>query len=105
MTTLTVSTTMMDCPHVTDDFKRIFEVNTYGPFYLSRALARSWLSLPISVDGAATDVASLKDVQLNKQLLIVSSISAHVAMYPQRQTAYNASKAAVTMMTKVRGRS
>ncbi|ODO05045.1 hypothetical protein I350_05658 [Cryptococcus amylolentus CBS 6273] len=65
------------------DIQSIFAVNTYHPYYLSRALVRSWLHLPIP-----------------KQILFISSISALVAMNPQRQTAYNASKGAVTMMAK-----
>ncbi|WOO80326.1 Sorbose reductase SOU1 [Vanrija pseudolonga] len=84
-----------------DDFKRLFEVNTYGPYYLSRALVRSWLDLPIGVDPSAAqpDIKSITR-KLGKQILIVSSISGLVAMSPQRQAAYNASKAAVTMLSK-----
>jgi NAD(P)-dependent dehydrogenase (short-subunit alcohol dehydrogenase family) len=36
-----------------------------------------------------------------KQVLFVSSISGLVAMSPQNQSAYNGSKAALTMMAKV----
>ncbi|RSH82863.1 hypothetical protein EHS25_005853 [Saitozyma podzolica] len=89
------------------DFQRLFDVNVSGPFYLSRALVRSWLSLPIPVDGTGTssslDITSLKGdkaVNLGKQILFVSSISGLVAMTPQRQAAYNASKGAVTMLSK-----
>lgn len=87
--------------HTPDDFKRLFEVNTFGPYYLSRALVRSWLDLPIGVDPSAAqpDIKSI-DRKLGKQILIVSSISGLVAMSPQRQAAYNASKAAVTMLSK-----
>ncbi|XAO27014.1 hypothetical protein I312_105855 [Cryptococcus bacillisporus CA1280] len=42
----------------------------------------------------------MRNVDLKKQILFVSSISAHVAMSPQRQSAYNASKGAVTMLAK-----
>ncbi|RSH76785.1 uncharacterized protein EHS24_005363 [Apiotrichum porosum] len=84
-----------------DDFRRLFEVNTYGPYYLSRALVRSWLDLPISVDPdvSQVDIKSINKT-LGKQILVVSSISGLVAMSPQRQAAYNASKAAVTMLSK-----
>lgn len=84
-----------------DDFRRLFEVNTYGPYYLSRALVRSWLDLPISVDPDVSQV-DIKGINktLSKQILVVSSISGLVAMSPQRQAAYNASKAAVTMLSK-----
>ncbi|WVQ80309.1 hypothetical protein IAT38_002414 [Cryptococcus sp. DSM 104549] len=87
-----------------DDLANIFGVNTFGPFYLARSLVRSWLDLPISLSSpgasSGTDVSQLKGVNLGKQILFVSSISALVAMSPQRQTAYNASKGAVTMMAK-----
>ncbi|OXM75559.1 cytoplasmic protein [Cryptococcus neoformans Bt63] len=85
-----------------EDFQSIFAVNTFGPYYLSRALVRSWLGLPVSVSSVSDpiDVANAKNVNLKKQILFVSSISALVAMNPQRQTAYNASKGAVTMLAK-----
>lgn len=90
--------------NVSEDFQSIFAVNTFGPYYLSRALVRSWLGLPVSVNSVSDpiDVANAKNVNLKKQILFVSSISALVAMNPQRQTAYNASKGAVTMLAKVR---
>lgn len=90
--------------NVSEDFQSIFAVNTFGPYYLSRALVRSWLGLPVSVSSVSDpiDVANAKNVNLKKQILFVSSISALVAMNPQRQTAYNASKGAVTMLAKVR---
>jgi len=82
-----------------EDFKRIFDVNTFGPFYLARALTRSWMSLPISADKSASSTDSPKN--LAKQIFFVSSVSGIVAMTPQKQTAYNASKAALTMLAKV----
>ncbi|ODN73132.1 hypothetical protein L202_07698 [Cryptococcus amylolentus CBS 6039] len=92
------------------DIQNIFAVNTYHPYYLSRALVRSWLHLPIPVSSSSSDssspskedldIPSIKGLNLKKQILFVSSISALVAMNPQRQTAYNASKGAVTMMAK-----
>jgi NAD(P)-dependent dehydrogenase (short-subunit alcohol dehydrogenase family) len=81
-----------------DEFRRIFEVNTFGGYYLARALARSWLGEEIPVGSSTTGRPEAR--QLGKQILFVSSISAIVAMSPQRQMAYNASKAAVTMMAK-----
>lgn len=84
------------------EFERIFAVNTFGPYYFARALMRAWLGLPIPVgsggDSDADEVRAPR--QLGKQLLFVSSISALVAMSPQKQAAYNASKAAVTMLCK-----
>lgn len=86
-----------------DDIKNMFEVNTIGPFYLARALVRSWLSLSIDVSAPSDsiDVVNMKGANLGKQLLFVSSVSGMAAMTPQRQTAYNASKGALTMMAKV----
>ena len=88
---------------MSDDFKSIFEINTFGAFYLARALFRSWLSLPIDVGAPSTtlDVQGMKGINLNKQILFVSSISSMLAMTPQRQAAYNASKGAMTMLSKV----
>jgi NAD(P)-dependent dehydrogenase (short-subunit alcohol dehydrogenase family) len=83
--------------------QNIFNINTYGPYYVSRALVRSWLGLPTAVAGP-TEVSVSDDApprKLNKQILFVSSISALVAMYPQHQSAYNASKAGLTMFGKV----
>lgn len=84
-----------------DEFRRVFEVNTFGSYYFARALARSWLDLPIAVDGNVTGEPTVQS-KLGKQILFISSISAHIAMTPQRQTAYNASKGAVSMVSKVK---
>lgn len=83
-----------------DEFKHIFDVNTFGPYYLARALVRSWLGLPVGLDpsAASSDISAPR--KLGKQILFVSSISALVAMAPQKQAAYNASKGAVTMLAK-----
>lgn len=81
-----------------EDFKHIYDVNTFGPFYLARALVRSWRSLPITVDGAKPSGST--PTNLNKQIFFVSSVSGLVAMTPQKQTAYNSSKAALTMLAK-----
>ncbi|WVQ91974.1 hypothetical protein IAS59_005782 [Cryptococcus gattii] len=72
-----------------EDFQSIFAVNTFGSYYLSRALIRSWLGLPVSANSASDpiDIASMRNVDLKKQILFVSSISALVAMSPQRQSA------------------
>lgn len=87
------------------DMQNIFAVNAFGPYYLSRALMRSWLDLPVSLSGGAGGNVDIRKVPTNalkgKQLLFVSSISALVAMNPQHQSAYNASKGAVTMFSKV----
>ena len=88
------------------ELQNIFAVNAFGPIYTARALVRSWLGLPISVDTgnytALTDIKEKGRVLQGKQVLFVSSISGLVAMSPQNQAAYNGSKAALTMMAKVR---
>lgn len=90
-----------------DQFDSIFRTNTTGPYYLSRALMRSWLGLPISLSSSSSEVnitaddGQLKKNLKGKQILFVSSISGLVAMTPQYQAAYNASKAGVTMLAKV----
>jgi NAD(P)-dependent dehydrogenase (short-subunit alcohol dehydrogenase family) len=81
----------------------MFAVNTLGPFYFSRAVVRSWLDLPVAVSGGGqVDVTKIKNAKLDKQILFISSISGLVAMSPQRQAAYNASKGGLTMLAKVR---
>lgn len=55
----------------------IFAVNTFGSYYLSRALIRSWLGLHLSVNSASDDpidIASMRNIDLKKQILFVSSI-------------------------------
>lgn len=54
----------------------IFAVNTFGSHYLSRALIRSWLGLHLSVNSASDpiDIASMRNIDLKKQILFVSSI-------------------------------
>ncbi|KAH8084210.1 hypothetical protein HD553DRAFT_43800 [Filobasidium floriforme] len=93
--------------HMTDNqFDSIFRTNTTGPYYLSRALMRSWLGLPISLSSSSSEVSLTADDGQpkknlkGKQILFVSSISGLVAMTPQYQAAYNASKAGVTMLAK-----
>jgi sorbose reductase len=70
---------------------------------------RSWLDLPLSPsspgakdeqDLTSDDGRPKKDLR-GKQILFISSISGLVAMSPQYQAAYNASKAGVTMLAKV----
>lgn len=86
-----------------EDINRMFAVNTLGPFYFARQLARSWLDLPQDIpnDEDIRHEALQQSAKLDKQILFVSSVSGLVAMYPQRQTAYNASKAGLTMLAKV----
>jgi len=69
---------------------------------------RSWLDLPIPLSSSEPTISSSTDERSKpskslkgKQILFVSSISGLVAMTPQFQAAYNASKAGVTMLAKV----
>ena len=63
------------------------------------------MDLKTTVDpGSHTALSQLREkgrILQGKQVLFVSSISGLVAMSPQNQAAYNASKAALTMMAKV----
>lgn len=86
-----------------EDINSVITVNLVAPLYLSRALMRHWLDLPASVHSESTG-QSKRDtkVNLNKRILMISSISGLVNMTPQRQVAYNASKGGLTMAAKVR---
>lgn len=81
-----------------DDFKWVMDVNFSAPIYTSRAFVRHWLGLPSAV---GETVPRPEPRALNKKIIYVSSISAIVNMTPQVQMAYNSSKAALTMATKV----
>lgn len=62
------------------------------------------MDLPLQIGsekGQGTPLPDVKGVNLQKQILFVSSISGLVAMYPQRQASYNASKGGLTMLAKV----
>lgn len=94
--------------------QNIFAVNAFGPYFVSRALVRSWLGEPTSVPaptqpsgalgttpGSTTFLDPPNGKKLDKHIVFVSSISGLVAMNPQNQSAYNASKGALTMFGKV----
>lgn len=89
-----------------EDINSVITVNLVAPIYLSRALVRHWLGLPASVTaGAGAGSGESKrdqKVNLNKRILMISSISGLVNMTPQKQVAYNASKGGLTMAAKVR---
>ena len=69
----------------TEDWRRLFDVNVTGMFVVSREFARR------HVDAGRGNPASIVNV---------SSMSAFAVNIPQTQAAYNASKAAVSMLTK-----
>ena len=77
-------------------------VNLIAPLYLSRALMRHWLDLPASVHSQSSGQGKRdQKVNLDKRILMISSISGLVNMTPQKQVAYNASKGGLTMAAKV----
>lgn len=86
------------------ELQNIFNVNAFGPYYLSRSLVRSWLAVPTALSSSSAEDPSIRSYPTNhlagKQLFVISSISGLVAMAPQHQSAYNASKAAATMFVK-----
>ncbi|WVW83654.1 hypothetical protein I302_105675 [Kwoniella bestiolae CBS 10118] len=92
-----------DCVDMSDsELDWIMKTNLYAPMTLCRGFARHWL-------GMSTAVKSSEDpgkppvgekLNLNKRILCVSSISGIVNMNPQRQVAYNVSKAGLTMACK-----
>lgn len=84
------------------DLRRMFDVNLVAPLFLARAFTRHWLGLPAAIPENETAQGSRKDeVKLNKKIVFISSISGLVNMSPQYQVAYNASKAGLTMASKV----
>ncbi|KAI5481788.1 cytoplasmic protein [Pseudohyphozyma bogoriensis] len=81
-----------DAATMTDkQFEDVFRVNTFSPYYLSRAAYKSWFP-----SGAPTTKEGKKD----KIILFVSSISAIISNTPQNQCSYNAAKAALTHLGK-----
>lgn len=78
----------------------LMHTNLFAPIYLARAAVRYWLGLPATVQGeyrGERDTAH----SLSKKIIFISSISGIVNMSPQFQMAYNASKAGLTMASKV----
>jgi len=66
-----------------DDFKKMIDVNLQGTFLFSRTAGKWWIEN--KVDG---------------RILIVSSMSGSIVNRPQKQSAYNASKAASAHLMK-----
>ena len=67
----------------TEEWTRVFDVNTHGVFFVARAFAK-------------------KLVELGRpgSIINTASMSATIVNWPQEQVSYNASKAAVVHMTK-----
>lgn len=70
--------TALDYP--TDLMKRLYDINVHGAFYTAREAAQI-----MAVNGGGS-------------IILIASMSAHIINYPQPQTPYNASKAAVKHM-------
>ena len=66
-----------------EQWRRVFDVNTHGSFWCVREAARAMIT--------AGKPGSI---------VLIGSMSGDIANYPQAQTAYNASKGAVHVMTK-----
>ncbi|KAH8802857.1 short-chain dehydrogenase/reductase-like protein SDR [Xylogone sp. PMI_703] len=66
-----------------DEFQKVMDVNLKGSFLWAKEVGRYWLK---------------EGVRGN--LILVSSMSAMICVRPQKQVAYNASKAAVSLMGK-----
>ncbi|KAH8673433.1 hypothetical protein BX600DRAFT_547167 [Xylariales sp. PMI_506] len=64
------------------EFRRTIDINTTGAFIISQAVGRQMVS-----------------AKVGGSIILVSSISGHIVNYPQPQVGYNASKAAVKMVT------
>lgn len=81
------------CYHVDADktsdeqMEHTFKVNVFSPFFLSRAVFKTWFPSPSAPPKS-------------KVILFVSSISGLISNTPQNQAAYNSSKAALTMLGK-----
>ncbi|KAI4669916.1 uncharacterized protein J4E79_000196 [Alternaria viburni] len=66
-----------------EDFKRMIDVNLTGTFLFSRTAGKWWI-----------------DNKVDGRILIVSSMSGSIVNRPQKQSAYNASKAASAHLMK-----
>ena len=66
-----------------EEFQKVIEVNLTGVFLCSREVGKYMI-----------------DSRTDGKIINMSSMSSFIANYPQKQMAYNVSKAGVTMMTK-----
>ncbi|WWC70451.1 uncharacterized protein I206_104402 [Kwoniella pini CBS 10737] len=80
----------------------IMKTNLYAPITLCRGFVRHWLGMGASIksENDPGKPLDIEKINLNKRILVVSSISGVVNMRPQRQMAYNVSKAGLTMACK-----
>jgi hypothetical protein len=82
----------------------IMQTNLFAPIYLTRAVTRQWLDIPVALSDSADVARGKRDetFDLKKKIIFISSISGQIVNRPQCQMAYNASKAGLTMVGKVR---
>lgn len=66
-----------------EDFKRMIDVNLTGTFLFARTAGKWWI-----------------DNKVDGRILVVSSMSGSIVNRPQKQSAYNASKAASAQLMK-----
>ncbi|KAH7381768.1 short-chain dehydrogenase/reductase-like protein SDR [Cadophora sp. MPI-SDFR-AT-0126] len=66
-----------------DRWQKMFDINVNGSFLFAREAGRYWI-----------------EEKKKGNVILVSSMSAHICVRPQKQAAYNASKAAVSLMGK-----
>ncbi|KAM3071753.1 hypothetical protein ACMFMG_009620 [Clarireedia jacksonii] len=66
-----------------DRWKHMMDVNLNGTFLFAREAGKYWI-----------------EQKAKGSLILISSMSAHICVRPQKQAAYNASKGAVSMMGK-----
>jgi len=81
----------------------IMQTNLFAPIYLTRAITRQWLNVPVALSESADVPRGKRDetLDLKKKIILISSISGQIVNRPQCQMAYNASKAGLTMVGKV----
>jgi sorbose reductase len=74
-----------------DEFRRVMSVNLDGAFYTAQAAGRAFRGQKEGVNAKAFDGGSL---------IVTSSVSSHLVNLPQKQAAYNASKAGIEQLAK-----
>lgn len=79
-----------------DEWNRVVAVNVTGTFAMSQAFARRYVAA--TADAAEVPDAT-KPARAKASIINMSSMSAFAVNIPQTQAVYNASKAAVSMLT------
>lgn len=75
-----------------EEFRKVIDVNLTGTFFCAQAFAREWFERHPNVDGSAGRGASI---------VLTGSMSGHVANAGLMCTAYNASKAGVSLHVRI----